>query len=117
HASVTSSTTPPHLWLTDNNPDVTVRRHPCRRCGMSADPSPVPRPRRPAPARRRWRPTLPPAVAGILAVLRLLPRVHQVGTWLFAVGVVASAVLPPAVAVATGLLVGSIPAAVDGGLG
>ena len=83
----------------------------------AADASPVPRPQWPASPRRRWRPTLPPAVAGILAVLRLLPRVHQVGTWLFATGVVASAVLPVAVAVATGLLVGSIPAAVDGGLG
>src|SRR5690606_38951146 len=85
---------------------------------MSATGSPpVPRPRRPARPRRRWRPTLPPAVAGILAVLRLLPRVHQVGTWLFTVAVVASAALPVAVAVVTGLLVGSIPTAVDGGLG
>lgn len=62
------------------------------------------------------RPHLPPALTGILAVLRLLPRVDRVQPWLFALGVVAVALLPIAIAVATGLLVGSIPAALDGGI-
>jgi ATP-binding cassette, subfamily B, bacterial len=66
-------------------------------------------------SRRRLRPHLPPALTGILAVLRLLPRVNRVQPWLFALGVVAVAMLPIAIAVTTGLLVGSIPAAVDGG--
>lgn len=60
--------------------------------------------------------TLPPALTGILAVLRLLPRVHRVKPWLFAVAVVSSATLPIVIAVLTGLLVGSIPAAVDAGI-
>jgi ABC-type multidrug transport system fused ATPase/permease subunit len=59
---------------------------------------------------------MPPAVTGIVAVLRLLPRVHPVKPWLFAAAVVASAALPIAIAVLTGLLVGSIPPAVDAGL-
>jgi ATP-binding cassette, subfamily B, bacterial len=70
---------------------------------------------RPARSGRLPRPTLPPALTGILAVLRLLPRVNRVQPWLFALGVVAVAMLPIAIAVATGLLVGSIPAAVGGG--
>jgi ABC-type multidrug transport system fused ATPase/permease subunit len=56
-------------------------------------------------------------VAGILAVLRLLPRIHPVTPWLFALGILAAAALPITIAVLTGLLVGSIPASVDGGLG
>lgn len=59
---------------------------------------------------------LPPSVAGILTVIRLLPRLHPVTPWLLWLGVLAAAVLPVAAAVSTGLLVGSIPAAVDGGL-
>ena len=69
-------------------------------------------------ARRRpafGRPHLPPAVTGILAVLRLLPRVHRVATWLFGLGILAAAALPITIAVVTGLLVGSIPPAVEGG--
>jgi ABC-type multidrug transport system fused ATPase/permease subunit len=60
--------------------------------------------------------TLPPAITGILAVLRLLPRVHRAKPWLFAVAVLVSATLPIVIAVLTGLLVGSIPAAVDAGI-
>ncbi|HEY8472171.1 MAG TPA: ABC transporter ATP-binding protein [Natronosporangium sp.] len=60
--------------------------------------------------------TLPPSVAGILTLLRLLPRVHRVAPWLFAVTIAVTAVLPVAIAVVTGLLVGSIPAAVGAGL-
>ncbi|MEQ7123476.1 ATP-binding cassette domain-containing protein [Actinopolymorpha sp. B11F2] len=59
---------------------------------------------------------LPPAVLGIIAVLRLLPQVGRGRTVLFAVGVALSSVLPIALAVLTGLVVGSIPAAVRGGL-
>jgi hypothetical protein len=64
--------------------------------------------------RSRRRPALPPALAGILAVLRLLPTVRRGGAGLFALAVLVSAVLPIAIAVLTGLLVGSIPAAVAG---
>jgi ATP-binding cassette subfamily B protein len=60
--------------------------------------------------------TLPPSVTGIVAVLRLLPRVHRVESWLFAAAVAVSAALPIAIGVLTGLLVGSIPAAVDAGV-
>lgn len=49
-------------------------------------------------------------------MLRLLPQVHRVTPWLFAGAVLVSAVLPVAIAVATGLLVGSIPAALGTGL-
>jgi ATP-binding cassette, subfamily B, bacterial len=62
------------------------------------------------------RPQLPPALAGILALVRLLPRVRPVAPWLLGVGILAAAVLPIAIAVLTGLLVGSIPAAVGGGI-
>jgi ATP-binding cassette, subfamily B, bacterial len=58
---------------------------------------------------------IPPAVAGILAVLRMLPRVDRWKPWLFALGIVASSILPIGTALLTGLLVGSIPAAVGGG--
>jgi ABC-type multidrug transport system fused ATPase/permease subunit len=64
--------------------------------------------------RGRRRISLPPALAGILAVLRLLPTVRRGGAGLFALAVLVSAVLPIAIAVLTGLLVGSIPAAVAG---
>ncbi len=49
-------------------------------------------------------------------MLRLLPQVSRRRSILFAVGVAASSVLPVALAVVTGLLVGSVPAAVRGGL-
>jgi ATP-binding cassette subfamily B protein len=58
-----------------------------------------------------------PAVAGTLAVLRLLPRVSRPLTWLLLVATAIASVLPIAVTVATGLLVGSVPAAVAGGTG
>jgi ATP-binding cassette, subfamily B, bacterial len=64
----------------------------------------------------RQRLALPPSIAGIVAVLRLLPRVHRVKPWLFAAAVTGSATLPITIAIVTGLLVGSIPAAVDAGL-
>lgn len=59
--------------------------------------------------------TLPPTAKGILAVLRVLPRVSRPRTVLLAVGVVVGAVLPIGIAVLTGLLIGAIPdAARDG---
>ena len=59
---------------------------------------------------------LPAALGGMLAVLRLLPRVSPALTLLLALGVIAATLLPLAFLVVTGLLVGSIPAAVSGGL-
>jgi ATP-binding cassette, subfamily B, bacterial len=53
--------------------------------------------------------------SNILTLIRLLPRLHPWQPWLFALGIVASASLPIAIAVLTGLLVGSIPAAVAAG--
>ncbi|HWI64705.1 MAG TPA: ABC transporter ATP-binding protein/permease, partial [Symbiobacteriaceae bacterium] len=58
---------------------------------------------------------LPPAVAGILAVLRILPRISRWKPWLFGLGIAANAALPVGMALLLGLLVGSIPAAVSGG--
>lgn len=52
----------------------------------------------------------------ILTVIRLLPQVDRRKAWLFAIGVTASSILPIAIAIVTGLLVGSIPAAVADGL-
>lgn len=60
--------------------------------------------------------TLPPALTGILALLKLLPRVDRWGSLLFALGVLVSSVLPVGIALLTGLLIGSIPAAVSAGL-
>ncbi len=59
---------------------------------------------------------LPPALAGVLAVLGLLPRISARLTALLAAIVMMSSILPLAVTVAAGLLVGSVPAAVQGGL-
>lgn len=59
---------------------------------------------------------MPPALTGILTVLWLLPRVHRAKPWLLAGAVVVSGALPIAIAVGTGLLVGSIPASVEAGL-
>ncbi len=53
---------------------------------------------------------------GILALLKLLPQVSVARSTVFAAGVVVSSVLPVAVAVLTGQLVGSIPGSVRGGL-
>ncbi len=63
---------------------------------------------------RRW--FASPTMAGTLAVLRLLPAVDGAKTVLLAAGVLASTILPLAETVVTGLLVGSVPAAVRGGL-
>ncbi len=63
---------------------------------------------------RRW--SASPTVAGTLAVLRLLPAVDGAKTVLLAAGVLAATALPLAATVVTGLLVGSVPAAVKGGL-
>src|SRR5437763_10696148 len=64
-------------------------------------------------AGRRW--TLPPALAGVLAVLRLLPQVSGPRTLLLGIGVLAATVLPLAATVVMGLLIGAIPAAVGRG--
>lgn len=65
---------------------------------------------------RLWKRPLPPALAGVLAVLGLLPRISARLTALLAALVFVSSGLPLAVTVLTGLLVGSVPAAVQGGL-
>ncbi|HEX2037650.1 MAG TPA: ABC transporter ATP-binding protein [Chloroflexota bacterium] len=57
-----------------------------------------------------------PALAGTLAVLRLLPQVDARRTAVLAAATLLSAALPVAIAIAMGLLVGSMPAAVQGGL-
>lgn len=62
------------------------------------------------------RPKIPPTVRGIVSLLRLLPRVNRAKAVLGLVGVLLAAVLPVAGAVVTGLLVGSIHAALHGGL-
>ncbi len=59
---------------------------------------------------------LPPALSGVLALLGLLPRISAPLTALLALLVFVASVLPLAVIVVTGLLVGSVPAAVQGGL-
>jgi len=67
----------------------------------------------------RFRLRLPrpsPAVAGVWAVLRLLPRISPWLTILLAAVVLVSSSLPLAVTVVAGLLVGSVPAAVGTGL-
>jgi len=60
--------------------------------------------------------TPPPALSGILVVLRLLPRVSVPMTIGLAVGVAVSTVLPLGFTVEGGLLVGSVPPAVRTGL-
>lgn len=59
---------------------------------------------------------MPPALLGLWALLRLLPRVSRLKTILGAVGIVLASMLPVAVAVVTGLLVGAIPDALGAGL-
>lgn len=51
----------------------------------------------------------------IVNVIRLLPQVDKGKSWLFALGVVISSILPIATAIVTGLLIGSIPVAVAEG--
>src|SRR5262245_41510177 len=63
--------------------------------------------------RQRW--AMPPALAGVLAVLRLLPQVSGPRTLLLGLGVLVATVLPLAATVVMGLLIGAIPAAVGGG--
>ena len=59
---------------------------------------------------------VPPALSGLLALFRLLPAVSPALTALLALVVLVMGALPLAFAVVSGLLVGSIPAAVHGGL-
>ncbi len=63
-----------------------------------------------------WRRSLSPTLAGTFALLRLLPRVSRARTALLAAGVLAGTLLPLGATVVAGLLVGSVPAAVRGGL-
>jgi ATP-binding cassette subfamily B protein len=55
------------------------------------------------------------SVAGLVAVIGLLPKVDRRKSVLFAAGVVVTSALPIVIAVLTGALIGSIPAAVRGG--
>ncbi|HUZ03707.1 MAG TPA: ABC transporter ATP-binding protein [Thermomicrobiaceae bacterium] len=64
-----------------------------------------------------WRRQLSPTLAGTLAVLRLLPAVSRFKTALLAAGVLVATLLPIGVTVVTGVLVGSIPTAVQAGQG
>lgn len=71
------------------------------------------------PRRRRLRlpkPSLPPTLTGIIALLGLLPRISWKLTGLLAAGVVLASALPLSVTVAAGLLVGSVPEAIHNGL-
>jgi ATP-binding cassette subfamily B protein len=58
---------------------------------------------------------VPPALGGILALLRLLPGVNRTKTVIGVVGIVVVSLFPIAVAMATGLLIGSIPHAIADG--
>jgi ABC-type multidrug transport system fused ATPase/permease subunit len=60
---------------------------------------------------------MPPALAGLLGVFRLLPELDRWKPWLFALSLLASAILPVGSAMLTGVLVGQIPAAIGAGLG
>lgn len=59
----------------------------------------------------RW----PPLLLNIVTLIRLLPQAHPRYPWFLGVGIIISAVLPIVIAILTGLLIGSIPAAVTGG--
>jgi len=63
-----------------------------------------------------WRWSVSSTLAGTLAVLRLLPRVSHLKTALLAAGILGGTALPLGATVVTGFLVGSVPAAVRGGL-
>ncbi|MFB8116601.1 ABC transporter ATP-binding protein [Streptomyces sp. NPDC055962] len=62
------------------------------------------------------RPKIPPTVHGIVTLLGLLPRISRSKAVFGLFGVLVAAVLPMAGAVVTGLLIGSIEEALDGGL-
>ncbi len=64
---------------------------------------------------KRGKITIPPTVKGIIALLRLLPRVNRRKAMAGALGIAFVSLLPIAVAMATGLLIGSIPDALAGG--
>lgn len=64
---------------------------------------------------RLRRPGVPPTILGIIALMRVLPKVSPGKSAAGAVGVVAAALLPIAVATATGVLIGAAPAALHGG--
>lgn len=66
---------------------------------------------------RRLRPSVSPTVAGVLTLLRIIPRVSRRLTLLLSAGVLVATVLPLATTLVTGRLVGSIPPAVRDGLG
>ena len=59
---------------------------------------------------------LPPALTGLWALLRILPKVNRQKALLGFAGIILASALPVAVTIATGLLIGAIPAAVRGGL-
>ena len=59
---------------------------------------------------------IPPTLQGIIALLRVLPKVSPGRSALGALLILAAALLPIGVAMATGLLIGSIPDAVREGL-
>ncbi|HVX43709.1 MAG TPA: ABC transporter ATP-binding protein [Mycobacteriales bacterium] len=63
------------------------------------------------------RPRLPDSLVGVAALLRLLPKVDRRGTIVLAVGGGLTALLPLAVTILTGRLVGSIPETAVGGFG
>src|SRR2546422_5188230 len=63
-----------------------------------------------------WRRPLSPALAGTLAVLALLPRVSLTRTLWLAISTLVAAVLPIAVTVISGRLIGTIPDALRDGL-
>src|SRR5438128_2263815 len=63
-----------------------------------------------------WRRPLPPALAGTLAILALLPRVSGRLTAVLAAMTLVVAALPIATVVVTGLLVGTVPGVIAQGL-
>lgn len=58
---------------------------------------------------------IPPALSGILTLLRLLPGVNRTKAVIGVVGIAVVSLFPIAVAMTTGLLIGSIPGAVTDG--
>lgn len=58
---------------------------------------------------RRVKFGIPPTLRGIVTLLRLLPRVNRAKAVFGAIGIAAVSILPIAVAMATGVLIGSIP--------
>src|SRR6185437_4971027 len=66
---------------------------------------------------RLKRPGVPPTIMGIVALMRVLPKVSPAKAAVGAVGIFASALLPIAVATATGFLIGAAPSALHGGFG